>query len=280
MECRVRNLTVHYEEVGSGRPLLMLHGWPLDHRHMVHDMEPLFTKRAGWRRIYPDLPGMGKTRSADWITHEEHMLDIVIDFIDAVAGAERFAVAGTSYGGYLARGLVYRRAAQLDGLMINVPVIVADAAKRNVPQHRVLREDADFLAALTPGEQEIREIVVAQSTRALEAFRDSIAPAVTVADQEFLKRLGQNYSFTFDVDALAEPFPAPTLFLTGRYDHWCGYQDAYRILENYPRGTFVVLDRAGHMLAVEQQTLFRALVREWLDRVEEYALSQAHHEQI
>ena len=30
------------------------------------------------------------------------------------------------------------------------------------------------------------------------------------------------------------------------------------------------MDLAGHGLAEEQQTLFRVLVSEWLDRVEEY----------
>lgn len=29
-----------------------------------------------------------------------------------------------------------------------------------------------------------------------------------------------------------------------------------------------VLDRAGHALGVEQESLFRTLIREWLDRVE------------
>jgi pimeloyl-ACP methyl ester carboxylesterase len=65
------------------------------------------------------------------------------------------------------------------------------------------------------------------------------------------------------------------LFLTGRFDHWCGYRDAYQILDNYPRATFAVLDRAGHGLTIEQNILFRALVSEWLDRVEEYALKNA-----
>jgi hypothetical protein len=31
------------------------------------------------------------------------------------------------------------------------------------------------------------------------------------------------------------------------------------------------LDRAGHALTYEQNILFKALVSEWLDRVEEYA---------
>jgi len=39
-------------------------------------------------------------------------------------------------------------------------------------------------------------------------------------------------------------------------------------LDNHPRATFAVLDRAGHGLGAEQESLFRTLVSEWLDRVE------------
>lgn len=53
-------------------------------------------------------------------------------------------------------------------------------------------------------------------------------------------------------------------------DDVVGYRDAWEILENYPRGTFVVLDRSGHLLTIEEEELLRALVSEWLDRVEEY----------
>ncbi len=48
-----------------------------------------------------------------------------------------------------------------------------------------------------------------------------------------------------------------------------GYKDAWDILDNYPRGTLAVLDRAGHNLQLEQVELFNCLVNEWLDRVEE-----------
>jgi pimeloyl-ACP methyl ester carboxylesterase len=72
-----------------------------------------------------------------------------------------------------------------------------------------------------------------------------------------------------NVDAASPPFDKPTLILTGRQDSSVGYRDAWQILENYPRGTFAVLDRAGHNLQIEQETLFNALINEWLDRVEE-----------
>ena len=276
MQIKVRDIDMYYEEAGSGRPLLMLHGSPGDHRQMTYDMEPLFQNRDGWRRVYPDLPGMGKTRGADWITHQDHMLDVTLEFMDAVAPGQRFAVAGASYGGYLARGIVYRRGGQLDGLMLDAPAIAPKDRKPSLPQHRVIHTDEAFLNALTPNEQTVREVAVAQSMLVLEAFRASILPGITIADHAFLKRLNQNYHFTFDVDQLTEPFPGPTIIMTGRFDHWCGYRDAYNILDNYPRGTFIVFDRAGHGLAREQQTLFRTLVSEWLDRVEEYAGDSAY----
>lgn len=270
MECQVRDITISYEEFGAGRPLLALHGRPLDHRHVASDLEPVFAGRTGWRRIYPDLPGMGKTRAAEWITSQDQVLDLIIGFIDTVAPGERLVVAGTSYGGYLARGLVHSRGAQIDGLMLNVPRIESDAAKRHLPQPLVVHEDPDFLAALAPDEQSMREMIVAQSMNLLTHFRDVIKPAGEIADHAFLERLRQQDAFSFDADTLPNPFPAPTLFLTGRQDNGCGYRDAYQILENYPRATFAILDRAGHALGVEQKTLFRALVNEWLDRVEEY----------
>jgi pimeloyl-ACP methyl ester carboxylesterase len=60
----------------------------------------------------------------------------------------------------------------------------------------------------------------------------------------------------------------PTLMLLGQQDTSTGYRDAWPILEQYPRATFAVLDKAGHNLQIEQADLFTAFVSEWLDRVE------------
>lgn len=54
--------------------------------------------------------------------------------------------------------------------------------------------------------------------------------------------------------------------LLGRQDSVVGYKDAWDILDNYPRVTFAVMDRAGHNLQLEQEELFFSLVKEWLIR--------------
>jgi pimeloyl-ACP methyl ester carboxylesterase len=275
MECRVKDVSFYYEDIGSGRPIVMLHGAPADHRGVQRDMEPLFAERSGWRRIYPDLPGMGKTKGADWIIHRDQILDLLIGFVDAVAPGQRFVVAGHSYGGRLARGLVHQRGAQMDGLLLHVPVVETGKPHKNLPTHRVLQQDAEFLAALRPDEADLPSMVVMQRLDVLLRIREFVAPAVKQADLTFLQRVRSGGAlFSFELEALAEPFPAPTLILTGRFDDSCGYQDAYELLDCYPRATFAVLDCAGHALGVEQPTLFGALVSEWLNRVEAYAPAQ------
>lgn len=84
METVVHRIPVYYESYGTGLPLVMLHGLSPDHRLLTGCMEPLFTHRAGWRRIYLDLPGMGRTPGAQHIQGSDDMLDVVVDFIEAV----------------------------------------------------------------------------------------------------------------------------------------------------------------------------------------------------
>jgi pimeloyl-ACP methyl ester carboxylesterase len=267
MECVVRDITFNYEDIGSGRPLLALHGWPLDHRHMLSALEPVFAQRPGWRRIYPDLPGFGHTAAPEWLCSHDQMVELASELMEAVAPGERFAVAGTSFGGYLARGMVRRRGEDLDGVLLTVPYFPANERRGTLPEHRVLREDADFVAALQPGEE--ADIVVMQSMELLDEFRRSIFPPMPLHDAVFGDRMSAHFSY--ELDPLEPPFPAPTLIVTGRFDNWCGYEEGFRILPSFPRATYAVLDCAGHALPTEQKTLFHALVSNWLDRVEAYA---------
>ena len=275
MDCELKDITVHYELLGEGRPIIMLHGWSVDHRYMVSDMEPLFRQRDGWKRIYLDLPGHGRTPGKDWITNQDKILDVVLDFIDNVISGQRFVVVGQSAGAYLARGVVHHRPASIDGLLLTAPLIVADDAKRHVPSPVTLVADSALVSELEPDEAEgLFQIAVVQSRKVVDYIRANFPSASETGDQAFqakIREYPENYAFSFDVDALPKPCPAPTLIVTGRQDSVAGYRDAWEILDNYPRGTFVVLDRSGHFLGIEQEDLFHALVGEWLDRVEEYA---------
>ncbi|EKB46454.1 hypothetical protein B857_00664 [Solibacillus isronensis B3W22] len=46
--CKVRQAEIYYEEIGEGKPILMIHGFTPDQRLMSGCMEPIFTLREGW----------------------------------------------------------------------------------------------------------------------------------------------------------------------------------------------------------------------------------------
>ncbi len=274
MKCILEGVTLHYEVYGEGKPVIMLHGYTVDSGIMLGCMEPVFRNVPGYKRIYPDLPGMGKTKGESWITNSDQMLDIVIDFINRVVPGESFLLAGESYGGYLARGIILRMAERVDGLLMLCPGVIMTPGWRNAPDHTVLEKDEELLTELEPSVAKgFASINVVLNRKVWEKYRDDVLTGLNRADFSFLDNLyARGYAFSFDVDKNAKKFIHPALILVGRQDSVVGYKDAWDILDNYPRATFAVLDRAGHNLQLEQEELFQCLVKEWIDRVEKHSL--------
>src|SRR5437016_12355859 len=81
MKCDLGDFAIFYETYGTGRPIVMLPGRPSDHRIMLRFMEPLFTQRDGWLRLYPDLPGTGRTPGVGRLARHEQMVDAVLALI-------------------------------------------------------------------------------------------------------------------------------------------------------------------------------------------------------
>ncbi len=276
MWCDIDGLRLWYEAHGRGTPVIFLHGWTMDHRDETPVYEPIFRKRPGYRRIYPNLPGMGKSPADRRIKCQDDYLGVVLNFIELLTKGQRFLLSGTSAGAYLARGVVQRMADRIDGLLLRVPLIVAEDRRRDVPKFATLLQDEKVLAGLKQADRQTYAQLLVHAPGYLRAARrkqeKQVAPAMRIANVKHLEPIRQDpsrYGFSFDADKLVKPFAAPSLIVTGRQDTNVGYRDAWRIVENYPRATFVVLDRADHGLPVDHDALFRALVSDWLKRVEE-----------
>lgn len=266
MQIEVDGIAFSYDEYGEGRPILMLHGWPGSRVLMTNPLEPLFEGRSGWRRIYPDLPGMGATPGPDSISDQMGMLRATQRFMDAVAPGERFALVGVSYGGYLALGMLHEWHARIDGLALWSPML-AHTSKATIPEHQVLFHDPAVDGELADEERVWLEVSVVQTPRTLTAFRASVKPGLMAADRDFLRRVLQRFEFPFDARVLEAPFDRPSLLLVGHQDSAVGYADLTAMLESFPRGTLAVVDRAGHGIAEEQRDVFGTLFGDWLDRM-------------
>lgn len=263
VECVLGGLPVHYAEQGEGVPVLALHGAGVDHCEVMACLDPVFDAFRGYRRIYPDLPGMGRTPAPETIRSADDVLDVLLAFIDRVVGDRPLLLAGHSAGGYYAQAITGRRPEQVVGLALLCPLL---AGIRDVPEHEVRYGSGDI------GDAEFRDYFTVQTPETLDRYERYVEPGAGLADQAALARIGERWELATRATHEA-PYRRPTLLVTGRQDSTVGYSRAWELLEQYPRATFAVLDRAGHALPHEQPELLRALVVEWLDRVQEHPSS-------
>lgn len=267
----VNGIPVHYAQHGAGTPVLALHGSGVDHREIMAALEPLFADRPGYRRLYPDLPGMGHTPAPETIDSNDAVVELLLGLVDAVIGQEAFLVAGHSYGAYLARAIASRRPGQVAGLAL-LCTTDGQGGQDKRPAHVVLHadDDLDLDGALEPAlAAEFRSYLVVHTPETLRRFQETVAPGVALVDQAALERVFTRWRLRTAPEQ-APPYENPTLILAGRQDATVGYAGSWGLLEHYPRATFAVLDRAGHALPHEQAGLVTALLGEWLDRVAEH----------
>ncbi len=258
MECRIKNVLVHYVEHGGGSvPLVALHGAGVDHREIEAAIEAVVPS-VGYRRIYPDLPGMGRSTTGG-LTCNDDVVTLLSDFIEQL-GEGPVMLVGHSYGAYLARGLAAKRPDKVLGLALFCPVA---ERSRNVPDHDVVRQDTDAYDELEPAQRAgFDEYFVVRTPATARRYRDHVVPATTLVDQAALGRIFAGWT----VDVGSETFSAPTLIVAGRCDSIVGYTDATELLERYPHATLAVIESAGHALMHERPELLAALVGDWLDR--------------
>jgi pimeloyl-ACP methyl ester carboxylesterase len=95
---------VEFADEGTGRPVLLLHGWPDSGRLWRHQVEAL--RAAGFRTIVPDLRGFGMS-DAPAETEAYALPTLAADVLAVLdrAGVERAHVVGHDWGAGLAWGI-------------------------------------------------------------------------------------------------------------------------------------------------------------------------------
>jgi pimeloyl-ACP methyl ester carboxylesterase len=256
VETRAGQVVVHHVEHGTGRPVLVLHGAGVDHREAEACFEEALGGVAGLRRIYPDLPGMGRTTAPETLRSADDVLATLLAFADAVTGGTPYLLVGHSAGAYYAQAMAARRPARVAGLVLVCPLL---PGLRDVPEHRVVAGPGGI------GDDDFRSYFVVQTPEMLDRYERYVAPAAALVDQAAMERIGERWVLT---PGAGPAYAGPTLVVAGRLDSTVGCAAAIDLVGHHPHASLAVLADAGHALPHEQPELLRALLAGWLARVE------------
>ena len=263
---KVRSGQVELEVVrrGVGMPVLLVHGFPLDHSMWLTQIELLSSR---WQVIAPDLRGFGGSQALSGTATMEQMADDLDAMLRALEVDQPVVLCGLSMGGYVGFQFWRKHRARLRALVLCDTRAIADtpegAAGRLKVAETVLRDGTGSLAdAMLPKlfapatiERE-KEMVESQRRKILAASREGVAAA--------LRGMAARPSAT---DYLPQ-ISLPTLVLVGSEDVISTPDEMRGIAAAIPGSEFVVIPHSGHMTPLENPAAFDTAIQRFLARVE------------
>ena len=263
--------TIKYRVVGSGKPIVFIHGWGVDHKLWFNKIESIEGQwKANYQRIYFDLPGMGKSIASESVRTSDDVKRNIEELLNITVENNHYLLAGESYGGYLSRGLLIDHKNDIDGIFLLCPLVFPGSRKGRVAPKIVLERDYQFLNTLHLADRnEFEYLSIVQTKQMWEEYKNEIDLSVIPENNGFLeKRL--DGSFSRDINNIELQYDKPALILTGRQDTEVGFEDQYHLYKDFKRATIQILDKAGHNLQIERNSLFQASFLDWIERIETF----------
>ena len=231
-------------EIGSGKPVLLVHGYPLDGAMWSGVARALSTQ---FRVLKPDLPGRGNTEAP-----APDSIEGYADFLEAIVGQLEGSVglAGFSFGGYITMALLKRRPEKIRALaLVDTRASADDEAGRRKRDETIAAVRSNGLAPV------------------LESMPGKLLSPESFARQDLLERvqriISRQTSETIEADLVAmrgrpdstaflREISIPTIVLVGERDALTPPADSEAMAAAIPGARLVTIPGAGHLAPMER----------------------------
>jgi len=236
----VNGINIAYERRGSGAPLVLLHGYPLDHSIWNEAMALL---ENDFDVLAPDLRGFGES---DSVEAQYTIADIAKDMADLLEalGIKQTYIAGHSMGGYVALAFARTYPERVLGLGLISSQALADAPER---------KEGRYAAAKQVAEQGVN-IIVDSMAEKLTARADLVSPLkALIARQHPRGIIGALKAMAERADST--PYLSschfPVVLIHGDTDVLIPIDRTREIKDAVPHAHLIEIPGAGHMPMME-----------------------------
>jgi 3-oxoadipate enol-lactonase len=248
------------DDSGSGQPLLLIHGFPLNRTMWRPQIEAL--TGAGYRVITPDLCGFGESRMTAAAVNMSSYADDIVALMDHLH-LPQAVVGGMSMGGYVLLNLLERYPERVAAAIFIVTRAGAD--------DEAGKGKRTALAAATAAEG---------MNPVLEVFRNILfAPATLTGHPELVAEVSGWISATDprgaaagliamrerkDYLPLLGAIRQPALVIGADQDQAIPSEHSRLIADGIADAKLSILQGGGHMVNLEQPVDFNAVLKEFL----------------
>lgn len=236
----VNGLQLAYERRGKGTPLVLIHGFPLDH-HLWDEVAPLL--EDSFDIILPDLRGFGNSTMIDSPhTMDDYASDIA-SLLDRL-NIQKAAIVGHSMGGYVALAFARLYPNRVSGLGLVSSQVLADPPERKEGRYK---SAADVSANGIGGVVETMTPKFTPDEKLQSYARASMERQQPAAYIGALKAMAEREDST----PLLSSFHFPVVIVHGEADSLISIDRAREVKAALPQAHLVEISGAGHMPMME-----------------------------
>jgi len=254
------DVTLSVQQLGTGPPLLLVHGFPLDHTMWTGQAAEL---AQAWRVIAPDLRGFGRSQVVPGTATMSQLADDLARLLDTLQITGPVTYCGLSMGGYIAWQFWRRHRERLARLVLCDTRAVADtpevARGRQLVADQVLAEGARVAADAMLGR------LFSDHTRQQQPqLVDQTRQVILATDPQGIAAAQRGMAQRPDVTTWLPEIAVPTLVVCGAHDAISGPAEMQAIARAIPGARYAELPDAGHMAPLESAAGFNAALRSFL----------------
>jgi len=238
------DVTLHYDRVGSGPVVVLLHAWTANRGFWARQVEAL---RDRWTIVAVDLRGHGASSAPRDRGYTVRAMADDVELLLNALGAPRVALVGWSMGGILAIDLARRL-----GERVNALGLVA-----TTPGGPGSGDDQARAAAVTAAmASDFRGFVRDFAATFFKAGREApLYPWVASQLEQTPPHVAEECFAAFRAADVRADLPAlrvPTAVVHGRHDALIPLAAARELAQRIPEARLTVLDGSGHAPLLEQ----------------------------
>lgn len=264
-EILVDGKKIFYRVTGTGKPVVLLHGFGEDGEIWNHQVAFL---KDQFQLIVPDLPGSGQSEMSPDMSIEG-MAETVNTLLDKELGAheeghsQKVTLIGHSMGGYIVLAFAEKYAGRLNAWGLFHSTAWADSEEKKATRQKgiaFIREHGafEFLKTATPNlfSQQTRDERPELIDEQISGLSNFSATALVKYYESMMQRP--------DRSSILKKSGVPVLFIMGKYDTAVPLEDALQQCHLPGKSYIHILHESGHMGMLEETGKSNRILKQFL----------------
>ena len=244
----VNDLLVHFCDRGMGRPVLFVHGFPLNWSMWQPELDALAVDS---RVIAPDLRGFGQSEgNGEPMVTMEQFADDLAELLDCLRVDEPVTYCGLSMGGYIGWQFLRKYPARVNALVLCDTRASADSPETRQGRYK-LAEDVLERGPEVAAQALIPKLFAPSTITHRADMVERIRNVILQTDPHAIAAASRGMAERPDMTGFLAGIDLPTLVIVGKEDQITPPEETREMARQINGAIVAEIPEAGHMAPME-----------------------------